>query len=142
MLIIFQVAVTRYKDVEDTSSSIYSQGDPYDPVLDFGRFLDDNDTIVDTDIIVWVTTGYYHIPHAEDVPSSATMDGQCDVTIRPYNFFNHCPSLAVSDAVTVTSEPVTGTLKFETFGTSSQESECYQKETSFKESFTGKIDKL
>ena len=66
------MAVTRYKDVEDTSSSIYAQGDPYDPVLDFGRYIDDNDTIVDTDLIAWVTTGMYHIPQPEDVPSSPT----------------------------------------------------------------------
>ena len=75
------MAVTRYKDVEDVSSSIYAQGDPYDPVLDFSRYLDDNDTIVDADLITWLTTGMYHVPHAEDVPSTATTAMEAQVSL-------------------------------------------------------------
>lgn len=146
----YQMAVTKYKDTEDCSSSIYAQGDPYDPVVDFSRFMEDNDTIVDTDLIVWVTSGVYHIPHAEDVPSTTTATNQCRIFLTPYNFLNHCPSMAVSDALLVKRESNIdmvnkkdgkSSLIFETFGTESGEPKCYQKETSIK-SFKGDIEKV
>ncbi|XP_005102608.1 amiloride-sensitive amine oxidase [copper-containing] [Aplysia californica] len=136
----YQIAVTKYKDIEDASSSIYAQGDPYDPVLDFARFLEDNDTIVDTDLIFWLTSGLYHIPHAEDVPSSSSTATQCRVILRPYNFFNHCPSLAVSDALLVKRQ-ADGRLDFDTFGISSEEPRCYQREKEMT-GFSGTVDTL
>ncbi|CAL1539227.1 unnamed protein product [Lymnaea stagnalis] len=141
----YQMAVTKYKDTEDSSSSIYAQGDPFDPVLDFSRYLEDNDTIVDTDIVVWVTSGLYHIPHAEDVPSTTTTANQCRVFLIPYNFFNHCPSMAVSDALLVRKRSSTDTsdtknpLVFNTFGTAASEPKCYQKEKKLEE-FQGDIE--
>ena len=144
------MAVTKYKDTEDSSSSIYAQGDPYDPVVDFSRFVEDNDTIVDTDLIVWLTSGVYHIPHAEDVPSTSTTTNQCRIFLTPYNFLNQCPSMAVSDALIVkrqedgedvSAKDQNSKLTFETFGTESGEPKCYQKETSMK-SFTGNLEKV
>lgn len=138
-MILFQMAVTKYKDTEDSSSSIYAQGDPFDPVLDFSRYLEDNDTIVDTDLVVWVTSGIYHIPHAEDVPSISTTSNQCRILLAPYNFFNHCPSMAVSDAVQVSRKNMsTQALSFSTFGTPLSEPHCYQRERSLEE-FQGEI---
>ncbi|GFO50347.1 amine oxidase [Plakobranchus ocellatus] len=144
----YQMAVTKYKDTEDSSSSIYAQGDPYNPVVDFSRFLEDNDTIVDTDLILWITSGVYQIPHAEEVPSTTTTTNQCRIFLTPYNFFNHCPSMAVSDALSIRSkesdkhsEGEKSELVFETFGTESGEPKCYQKEHSVK-MFNGDIEQM
>ena len=60
------------------------------------------------------------------------------ILIKPYNFFNHCPSLAVSDAVTVKVK-VEGGLEYDSFGTKTGETECYQKEEDFQQ-FTGDVD--
>ncbi|KAH9487858.1 Amiloride-sensitive amine oxidase [copper-containing] [Bulinus truncatus] len=139
----YQMAVTKYKDTEESSSSIFAQGDPFDPVLDFSRYLEDNDTIVDTDIVAWVTTGLYHIPHAEDVPSISTAANQCCVLLIPYNFFDHCPSMAVSDALLVSRKPKASEegdkLVFNSFGTEAGEPKCYQKERSVQD-FQGDIE--
>ncbi|KAI8734851.1 amiloride-sensitive amine oxidase [copper-containing] [Biomphalaria glabrata] len=139
----YQMAVTKYKDTEDSSSSIFAQGDPFDPVLDFSRYLEDNDTIVDTDIVAWVTSGLYHIPHAEDVPSISTAANQCSVMLIPYNFFDHCPSMAVSDALLIgkkqKSADVNAERVFNSFGTDISEPKCYQKETSTR-SFHGDVE--
>lgn len=134
--------MTKYKDVEDSSSSIYAQGDPFDPVLDFTRYLEDNDSIVDTDLVVWLTSGFYHVPHAEDMPSVSTTVHQAKVFLRPYNFFNYCPSMAVSDAVVIRQKEAKDNgnqyLVFDTFGTDSGEPHCYQRETSLTQ-FEGNI---
>uniref|UniRef100_A0A0B6ZT74 Amine oxidase n=1 Tax=Arion vulgaris TaxID=1028688 RepID=A0A0B6ZT74_9EUPU len=138
----YQLAVTKYKDVEDSASSIYAQGDPFDPVLDFTRYLEDNDSIVDTDLVVWMTAGFHHIPRMEDVPSISTTANQARIFLRPYNFFNHCPSMAVSDALVIRRkinlDNLDADLSFETFGTDSDEPHCYQKEKHITE-FEGKI---
>ena len=43
----YQVAMTRFKDMETTSSSVYATLDAEDPVVHFQNFLDDDESIVD-----------------------------------------------------------------------------------------------
>ena len=42
-----KVVLTKYKDDEDTSSTIYNAMDHRDPVLDFQNYMNDNEDIVD-----------------------------------------------------------------------------------------------
>jgi diamine oxidase len=44
----YQVAVTKYKETERQSSSVYAMYDGMNPVVDFQSFIDDNETITDT----------------------------------------------------------------------------------------------
>lgn len=43
----YQVAVTKHKDDEDTSSSMFAMWDATDPVVNFQKYLDDDENIVD-----------------------------------------------------------------------------------------------
>jgi diamine oxidase len=43
----YQVAMTRFKDMEPTSSSVYANLDTEDPIVHFQKFLHDNESIVD-----------------------------------------------------------------------------------------------
>ena len=43
----YQVAMTRFKDMEPTSSSVYANLDTEDPIVHFQNFLDDDESIVD-----------------------------------------------------------------------------------------------
>ena len=43
----YQVAMTRFKDTEPSSSSLYAILDAEDPVVHFQKFLDDNESILD-----------------------------------------------------------------------------------------------
>ena len=134
------LVVTKYKDIEDASSSLYAQGDPWDPVLDFRMFLEDNNTIVDQDLVVWATLGGTVVPSAEDVPSPTTTLHTYSFLLAPYNYFNRCPSTVVSDAVHMTREGAGGgEFRVDTFGTSRDQPHCLQEESGISV-FFGRVD--
>ncbi|XP_076447626.1 diamine oxidase [copper-containing]-like [Babylonia areolata] len=140
------MVVTKYKDVEDASSSLYAQGDPWDPVLDFSMFLEDNNTIVDQDLVAWVTLGATVVPSAEDVPSPTTTLNSYRFLLAPYNYFNVGPSTVVSDAVHITrvgegggKGEGEGGMRVDTFGTSREQPNCFQQGLGISE-FSGKVE--
>ncbi|XP_078727416.1 diamine oxidase [copper-containing]-like [Lampetra fluviatilis] len=95
----YQVAVTKLKETERHSSSIYQQNDPWDPAVYFQDFLKDNENIVNEDLVAWVTVGFVHIPHSEDVPNTATACNGAGFFFRPFNFYDEDPSVASRDVV-------------------------------------------
>uniref|UniRef100_UPI00358E761D diamine oxidase [copper-containing]-like n=1 Tax=Myxine glutinosa TaxID=7769 RepID=UPI00358E761D len=97
----YQVAVTRYNEIEVISSNIYIQNNPWKPALDFDEFITNNETIEEQDLVAWITTGFVHIPSAEDVPNTATAGNTIGFVFRPFNFFNEDPSLASPDGLVV-----------------------------------------
>lgn len=46
------------------------------------------------DLVAWVTVGFLHVPHAEDVPNTATPGNAVGFFLRPFNFFDEDPSVA------------------------------------------------
>ncbi|XP_048193926.1 LOW QUALITY PROTEIN: amiloride-sensitive amine oxidase [copper-containing] [Perognathus longimembris pacificus] len=97
----YPLAVTKFRDSEQSSSSIYNQNDPWDPPVVFEEFLQNNESIENEDLVAWVTLGFLHIPHSEDVPNTATPGNSVGFLLRPFNFFPEDPSLASRDAVIV-----------------------------------------
>ncbi|NWJ03367.1 AOC1 oxidase, partial [Crypturellus undulatus] len=97
----YHLAVTRHHENEATSSSIYNQNDPWEPVVDFEGFVRDDESIEDEDLVAWVTVGFLHIPHAEDVPNTATPGNAVGFFLRPFNFFDEDPSVASRSTVIV-----------------------------------------
>lgn len=51
----YQLAVTRRKEEEPTSTSIYNQNDPWTPTVTFANFIN-NETI--TNEVGWATLGW------------------------------------------------------------------------------------
>ncbi|XP_069816687.1 diamine oxidase [copper-containing]-like [Dendropsophus ebraccatus] len=90
----YSLAVTKQKDSEVTSSSIYIQNDPWDPDIYFENFVSNNEDIVNKDLVAWVTVGFLHIPQAEDIPNTPTPGNAVGFFLRPYNFFDEDPSVA------------------------------------------------
>lgn len=43
----YKVAVTKHKDLEQTSSSLYSQNNIWSPTVDFSKYIEDNESIED-----------------------------------------------------------------------------------------------
>lgn len=139
---VIPLAVTKYKDVEDSSSSIYAQGDPWDPVVDFRMYLEDNNTIVDDDLVVWATLGAVSLPATEDVPFPTTTVHSYSLLLAPHNFFERCPSAVVSDSVHMVKEGGEGSAggkTVDTFGTKQEEAECYQREAGVSD-FSGNVE--
>lgn len=54
------------------------------------------------DLVAWVTTGFLHIPHAEDIPNTVTVGNGGGVILRPHNYFDEDPSVNSPDAVYIT----------------------------------------
>ncbi|XP_006125757.2 amine oxidase [copper-containing] 3 [Pelodiscus sinensis] len=94
----YKLAVTKRKEEEPTSSSIYNQNDPWTPTVAFADFIN-NETIVNEDLVAWITTGFLHIPHAEDIPNTVTVGNGVSVLLRPYNYYDMDPSIYSPDSV-------------------------------------------
>ena len=45
-----------------------------------------------------MTAAFLHIPHAEDIPNTVTVGNGAGFFLRPYNFFDHEPSVS-SDSI-------------------------------------------
>ncbi|XP_068700535.1 diamine oxidase [copper-containing]-like [Montipora foliosa] len=99
---LYQMAVTKYKEDESHSTSIYNQNGPSNPVLDFRKYLLDNDSIVNEDLVAWVTIGMMHVPHSEDIPNIATAAESASFFIRPFNYFEEDPSMGSTNAILIT----------------------------------------
>ncbi|CAL8271626.1 unnamed protein product [Lota lota] len=95
----YKVAITKHKDLEQTSSSLYSQNDIWSPAVDFSKYIMDDESIVNEDLVAWVTTGFLHIPHSEDVPNTVTVGNGGGVILRPHNYFDEDPSIYSPDSV-------------------------------------------
>ncbi|XP_062049782.1 amiloride-sensitive amine oxidase [copper-containing] [Lepus europaeus] len=97
----YPLAVTKYRESEQCSSSIYNQNDPWDPPVVFEEFLRNNENIEHEDLVAWVTVGFLHIPHSEDIPNTSTPGNSVGFLLRPFNFFPEDPSVASKDTVIV-----------------------------------------
>ncbi|KAM9393286.1 primary amine oxidase, liver isozyme-like [Pholidichthys leucotaenia] len=95
----YKVAITKHKDAEQTSGSLHSQNDIWNPAVDFSKYIEDNESIEDEDLVAWVTAGFLHIPHAEDIPNTVTVGNGGGVLLRPHNYFNEDPSIHSADSV-------------------------------------------
>ncbi|CAH1269396.1 AOC1 [Branchiostoma lanceolatum] len=126
----YQLAVTHRKESEPSSSSIYNQNDLYDPVVDFQAYINDNESIVDRDLVAWVTLGAHHIPDTSDYPTTTTTGNHLKFFLRPFNYFDEDPSMGSSNAVYVTPKDNFNSANVNRFGTEEGPS-CVPIEPSF-----------
>ena len=94
----YQLAVTKHNDAERSSTSFFTQGDPFDPDVNFDRFTANNDRLVDTDLVAWITVGIHHLPTNEDIPVTTTPGKVLSASMVPFNYFEEDPSMQSRDA--------------------------------------------
>ncbi|XP_060089160.1 membrane primary amine oxidase-like [Heteronotia binoei] len=99
----YKLAVTKRKEEEPFSTSVYNQNDPWTPSVAFEDFIN-NETITNEDLVAWITVGFLHIPHAEDIPNTATLGNAVGFMLRPYNFYDDDPSMYSPDSVFFTNK--------------------------------------
>ncbi|MFX6258717.1 hypothetical protein ABTF80_21930, partial [Acinetobacter baumannii] len=59
-----------------------------------GAFVKDNQSIVNQDDVVWLTTGTTHVARAEEWPIMPTE--WVHVLLKPWNFFDETPTLGLN----------------------------------------------
>ncbi|XP_033750640.1 putative amine oxidase [copper-containing] [Pecten maximus] len=119
----YQMAVTRRKDTEAFSSSQYAALDTAEPVVNFQDFLDDNESIVDEDLVAWLTLGMHHIPHTEDLPVTPTPGMDVGFLLLPFNYFPEDAAIAARNAIRIEPRDRTNKgagLKVERYGVKEQ----------------------
>ncbi|WAR14706.1 AMO-like protein, partial [Mya arenaria] len=122
-----QLAVTRYKDSERRSSSIYACYDGENP-----------------DQVAWVTMGVHHIPHMEDQPVTPTVGLDLRFFLLPYNYFDEDPAIGSGDAIRV--EPrdqndLNAGLRVERYGRK-ENAQCMPQKSAFDEELENKPESL
>ncbi|XP_068587637.1 primary amine oxidase, liver isozyme-like [Cebidichthys violaceus] len=95
----YKVAITKHKDLEQSCGSLYNQHGMWTPAVDFSKYIEDNESIDNQDLVAWVTAGFLHIPHSEDIPNTVTVGNGGGVLLRPHNYFDEDPSIHSADGV-------------------------------------------
>jgi primary-amine oxidase len=85
----YQVWVTPYRENERYAAGDYPTQSK--PGQGLPAWTKPNRPIENTDIVLWYTMGFHHIPHAEDWPVMPTAWHEFE--LRPVNFFDHNPAL-------------------------------------------------
>ena len=84
------LAVTQYKDEEQTCTGAYDLNRLSDPLGAFENFVD-GESIVQEDLVAWVTLSILHLPIAENMPMTNLV--KHGFTIAPWNFFDEDPAM-------------------------------------------------
>jgi len=85
----YHIAVTRHHDGEYRSSEVYAQYDAAAAIAnpqDLDRYLSDNESLVDEDIVAWIGVGREHIVRQEDLPLVSNFGA--GFSLQPFNFFS------------------------------------------------------
>jgi len=90
----YHLWVTPYAADEQWASGRYSNQSL--PGQGLPAWTKDERDIEDTDIVLWYTLGFHHIPSAEDWPVYNL--GWNGLTLRPYNFFDENPAMDLPEA--------------------------------------------
>ncbi|KAL3842685.1 hypothetical protein ACJMK2_020673 [Sinanodonta woodiana] len=81
----YHVTVTKRKEEEQFLSSIYDINRMDNPKGYLDRMLD-NESIVNEDVVNWVTVGFLHVPTSEDLPMTVRVES--GFMLKPFNFFD------------------------------------------------------
>ncbi|KAK3581492.1 hypothetical protein CHS0354_031827 [Potamilus streckersoni] len=81
----YHVTVTKRKEEEPYLSSIYDINRMNNPKGYLDLMLN-NESIVNEDLVNWVTVGFLHVPSSEDIPMTARVES--GFLLKPFNFFD------------------------------------------------------
>ncbi|KAL3858668.1 hypothetical protein ACJMK2_008930 [Sinanodonta woodiana] len=82
----YHCAVTKRKEDEQYLTSTYDINRMANPKGHLDLMLD-NESIIDQDLVTWVTVGFVHVPTSEDVPMTTSV--KTGFLLRPFNFFDN-----------------------------------------------------
>jgi len=112
----YNIAVSKRKETEPTSSSMWNMNLPGKPTVNFHRFFD-GESLDQEDLVAWINVGTHHIPQAEDVPNTRTVTAASSFFLTPLNYFDSDISMESTNAILVQpAEKEGGSYQYEDFG--------------------------
>ncbi|KAK2007417.1 amine oxidase catalytic domain-containing protein [Colletotrichum eremochloae] len=84
----YDVQVTRRKDTEPLSAHPYNSQAVHDPPINFERFFDDKESLMQQDLVLWLNLGMHHVPHTGDLPNTVFTTAHSGITFMPSNYFD------------------------------------------------------
>ncbi|KAF9477828.1 amine oxidase catalytic domain-containing protein [Pholiota conissans] len=94
----YNLAVSRRKETEPASSSMWNLNLPGAPTVDFHNFFN-GENITQEDLVAWVNLGMHHLPQAEDSPHTKTNIATSSFVLTPLNYFDYDISMELKNAI-------------------------------------------
>ncbi|KIY43143.1 amine oxidase catalytic domain-containing protein [Fistulina hepatica ATCC 64428] len=94
----YNLAVSRRKETEPSSSNMWNANLPAAPVVDFDKFFD-GESLDQEDLVAWVSVGMHHLPQAEDSPNTKTNVATTSFLLLPLNYFDYDISMESKNAI-------------------------------------------
>ncbi|KIJ69836.1 hypothetical protein HYDPIDRAFT_104468 [Hydnomerulius pinastri MD-312] len=94
----YNLAVSRRKETEPSSSSVWNFNLPGAPPVDFHNFFD-GENITQEDLVAWINVGMHHLPQSEDAPNTRTNTAASSFFLTPLNYFDHDVSIESTNAI-------------------------------------------
>ncbi|KZS98930.1 amine oxidase catalytic domain-containing protein [Sistotremastrum niveocremeum HHB9708] len=94
----YNLAVTKRKETEPSSSSMWNMNLPGNPVVDFHKFFD-GESLDQEDLVAWINVGMHHLPQAEDAPNTRTNLAASSFYLTPLNYFDSDVSMEAANAI-------------------------------------------
>ncbi|KAI0319519.1 amine oxidase catalytic domain-containing protein [Amylostereum chailletii] len=114
----YNLAVSKRKETELMSSTMWNLHLPGVPVVDFHKFFD-GENITQTDLVAWVNVGTHHLPQAEDSPNTRTNLAASSFFLTPLNYFDADVSMESTNAIILSSPASPGQpYTYEDYGVS------------------------
>ncbi|EIN14536.1 amine oxidase catalytic domain-containing protein [Punctularia strigosozonata HHB-11173 SS5] len=114
----YNLAVSKRKETEPMSSSMWNLHLPGNPMVNFHNFFD-GDNITQEDLVAWVNVGMHHLPQAEDSPNTRTNTATSSFFLTPLNYFDWDVSVESSNAILLSAPDVPGgSYKYDDYGVS------------------------
>jgi diamine oxidase len=128
----YNAIVTVRHDNEDRSGHpLYDMQAPSQPIAHFDSYTN-GESLQNSDLVAWVTTGVIHMPHSEDAPVTMSTGAGTGWRLRPYNFFDEAPITDLwNHAVVGPSLPGAPSNIIEAQGFESPGKECFGVEHAF-----------
>lgn len=111
-------AVSRHHDTEHASSAGLNQNVPLAPPVEFWKFFEDDEDLVQQDIVTWVNLGMQHYTRAEDMPNTLMSEAHSSIMFAPQNWGNAELTVDLQNAVIYNDKGAEGLVQPETNGVS------------------------
>lgn len=89
-----------HPDSEPSSGHHLNTITPFDPLVDFEKMVDGEDT-EEEDLVVYFNLGGHHVPTSQDIPNTLMHTSASSVLFMPFNYFDHDVSRAVRQGVRI-----------------------------------------